>query len=142
MEIIQNQKSESEDEEDNDDISEPDPKKPKMSLDFYESDDEEEGDENEDVVKKEIQKYVKEPKADRDSEPLKFWKVKESSYPVLSRLAKKYLAIPATSVEAERRFSDLGNLLNKRRLNMTGANVNKQLFLKNKIKNLNLKFDV
>ena len=140
--INKDQKSESEDEEDNDDISEPDPKKPKMSLDFYESDDEEEGDENEDVVKKEIQKYVKEPKADRDSEPLKFWKVKESSYPVLSRLAKKYLAIPATSVEAERRFSDLGNLLTKRRLSMTGANVNKQLFLKNKIKNLNLKFDV
>ena len=41
--IDKDQKSASEDEEDENDISEPDPKKPKMSLDFYESDDEEEG---------------------------------------------------------------------------------------------------
>ena len=85
---------------------------------------------------------MKEPKPDRDSEPLKWWKVKESTYPVLSRIAKKYLAIPATSVEAERRFSNLGNLLTKRRLSMTGANVNKQLFLKKKVKDLILKFDL
>ena len=140
--ISKDQKSASDDEEGDDDISDPDPKKAKMSLDFYESDDEEEGEENEDIVAKEIQKYLKEPKPDRDSEPLKWWKVKESTYPVLSRIAKKYLAIPATSVEAERRFSDLGNLLTKRRLSMTGANVNKQLFLKKKVKDLILKFDL
>ena len=42
--------------------------------------------------------------------------------------------MPATSTQAERMFSAMGWLLNKRRLNMTGANVDMQLFLKDKLR--------
>ena len=45
----------------------------------------------------------------------------------------KYLCVPATIVESERTFSLLGLLLTKRRLCMAGDNVNKQLFLKDKL---------
>ena len=43
---------------------------------------------------------------------------------------RKYLCAPATSTQAERVFSALGWLMNKRRQNLTGAHVNSQLFLK------------
>ena len=42
----------------------------------------------------------------------------------------KYFCIPATSTQAERVFSALGLLLTKRRLSMTGQNVNIQMFLR------------
>ena len=43
---------------------------------------------------------------------------------------RKYLCVPATSTQAERMFSALGLLLTKRRLAMTGDNVNARLFLR------------
>ena len=46
---------------------------------------------------------------------------------------RKYLCVPATSTQAERVFSALGLLLTKRRLSMTGDNVNIQMFLKDNL---------
>ena len=40
----------------------------------------------------------------------------------------KYFFIPATSTEAERVFSALGNILTKKRLSMIGENVDKQFY--------------
>ena len=51
-----------------------------------------------------------------------------------SKLMFKYFSIPATSTEAERVFSALGNLLTKKRLSMTGDDVDKQLFLRDKFR--------
>ena len=42
-------------------------------------------------------------------------------FPKLSKLARKYLTIPATSAESERTFSDAGWILNKRRKNLESA---------------------
>ena len=106
-------------------------KKQKMS-DFYESEsDEEEEDYN--SVTREMERYLSESE-DREGDTLQFWRDREASYPLLSKLARKYLCIPATSVEAERRFSDLGILLTKRRLCMTGEHVDAQLFLRDKFR--------
>ena len=107
-------------------------KKRKVEVNYNESDSEE--DDNEDEVSKEIARYrSEEVDPDKIEDPLKdFWQKNESKYPILSRLAKKLLCIPATSVEAERRFSDMGLLLTKRRLCMTGAHVDMCLFLKDK----------
>ena len=62
-----------------------------------------------------------------------FWKGNEGKYPLLSKLAKKYLANPATSVTAERVFSKLGLLLSKRRLNLDPENVHQIIFMSDKI---------
>ena len=109
-------------------------KKPKL-FDYDESDDEES-----DVttrfnpVKKELEMYLAESEIDKSSCPLQWWKLKEPSFPNLAVLTKKYFSVPATSVEAERRYSELGFLLNKKRLSMTGEHVDMQLFLKDKLR--------
>ena len=71
---------------------------------------------------------------DEDLEdPLGYWKINRFKYPNLIKLVKKYLCIPATSTESERTFSNLNNLLTKKRLCMKGETVNAQLFLKDKL---------
>ena len=99
-------------------------KKRKLGLDFDESDDESVEEEEE-----EMKAYKLEPTLDKDSYPLEWWRVKKNKYPYMIQLVKKYLCIPATSTQAERVFSALGFILNKRRLCLSGANVKAQLFL-------------
>ena len=60
-------------------------------------------------------RYRNEPLgADKNS--LDWRKAKKEEYPTLARLARKYLCVPGTSTQAERVFSCMGLLLNKRRL--------------------------
>ena len=109
-------------------------KKQKMDLNFSESEDEDstEYDHIFDVVRDEMKAYRNEPMIDRDEDLLLWWAKNSLKFPLLSKLARKYLCITATSTEAERTFSSLGLLLTKQRLCMTGQNVNRQLFLKDK----------
>ena len=51
-----------------------------------------------------------------DKNFLDWWKAKKEEYPTLTRLTTKYLCVPGTSTQAERVFSCMGLLLNKRRL--------------------------
>jgi len=47
-----------------------------------------------------------------DQKPLLWWKQYSSQLPVLSKLAHKYLCIPATSVSSERALSVAGHVIN------------------------------
>ena len=58
-------------------------------------------------------------------------RVKKEEYPRLARMARK--CVPGTSIQAERVFSWMGWLLNKRRLNMSGETVSMQHFLTNNL---------
>jgi hypothetical protein len=51
---------------------------------------------------------------DMSKDPCLWWKVKAVQYPLLSRVARKYLGIPATSAAAERMFSYTGLRVGKR----------------------------
>ena len=102
-------------------------KKRKLGLDFDESDDD--SVEEEDPIKKEMKAYKLEPTSEKERDPLDWWRVRKNKYPYMIQLVKKYLCIPATSTQAERVFSALGFILNKRRLCLSGANVKAQLFL-------------
>ena len=75
-------------------------------------------------------RYRNEPLLSEDKNALDWWHSKEKDFPTLARLAKKYLCVPATSTQAERVFSWMGWLLNKRRLSLSGESVTMQLFLK------------
>ena len=68
-----------------------------------------------------------------EKDSLDWWRAKKEEYPTLVRLARKYLCVPSTSTQAERVFSWMGWLLNKRRLSMSGETVSMQLFLKDNL---------
>ena len=79
-------------------------------------------------------RYRNEPNLAEDKDALDWWRTRKEDYPTLVRLARKYLCVPATSTQAERVFSWMGHLLNKRRLNLSGESVTMQLFLKDNLK--------
>jgi hypothetical protein len=60
-----------------------------------------------------------------DDDPLEWWRKNQSSYRILSILARKYLSIPATSTPAERLFSTAGNVISRQRssLNLDTASM-------------------
>ena len=71
----------------------------------------------------EVAEYLKEDKINFTQSPFEWWMNKKGKYPILARLARIYLAVPATSTPSERLFSDAGNLLTSKR-----ARINSELF--------------
>lgn len=87
-----------------------------------------------DVVKDEIQLYKMAKVISVDSNPLKWWKDNEHQYPHLSKLAKRYLAVQATSVASERVFSTAGDIVTAQRAALSPENVDILIFLKKNMK--------
>ena len=55
---------------------------------------------------------------------------KKSKYPILAKLARIYLAVPATSTPSERLFSDARNLLTSKRSRVKAELFKHIMFLK------------
>jgi hypothetical protein len=70
------------------------------------------------------------PKNLLDSDPYAFWSGENAiKWPLLTRLASKYLSSPASSSEPERLFSTAGLIVNDLRKKLLVENVEKLLFL-------------
>ncbi|GFO47760.1 Zinc finger bed domain-containing protein 1 [Plakobranchus ocellatus] len=82
----------------------------------------------------EIRRLQEEDPIGREQDPLKWWKDHEGLFPQLHSLAKRYLAIPATSVPSERLFSTAGELVSRKRASLGDNNINMILFLNKKLK--------
>ena len=52
-------------------------------------------------ARREIENYLATPCLEMDSDPLKFWNSTEATYPLMARLARKLLCVPATSTTSE-----------------------------------------
>lgn len=76
-----------------------------------------------------VKQYVDIPYVDRKTNPLEFWETNKNLFPLLYKLAHKYLCIPATSVPSERLFSKAGLLCNDRRNRLAPKKVDQILFL-------------
>lgn len=59
-----------------------------------------------------------------------FWKVNKENFPVLSAMAKDYLTVQASSVEAERAFSSGVDLVTPERCSLGGETIEMVQFLK------------
>ena len=59
-----------------------------------------------------------------------WWATNKVQYPILYKMAMKYLSIPATSVPSERLFSDANNLVTPQRTRLDSSIINKIMFLK------------
>lgn len=85
-------------------------------------------------AKTEVNLYFTEPAIGATENLLCWWKKNEMKFPLLARLARKYLAIPATSAPAERLFSVAGLVLEEKRTNLKPNKVDKILFLFSNLK--------
>ena len=81
------------------------------------------------TAEKEFVKYRAEPKLKSDGCPFQWWRSRSLEYPLMARLARKYLAVSGTSTPSERVISRLGLVLTKRRLSMKGNLFSKIMFL-------------
>lgn len=80
-------------------------------------------------LSKEIDTYLSYPVIDGDDEPLEWWKVNAKELPLLSQLARIYLAIQATSSPSERLFSKAGQVATPARAQLKPEKVDKLVFL-------------
>jgi len=78
----------------------------------------------------EVTDYLAIKKINFEHDPLVWWRGQEEIFPILSKLARKYLAVYACSTSSERLFSDAGNLLTAKRTQMSPKLFKTIMFLK------------
>jgi hypothetical protein len=85
----------------------------------------------EDQLERQIEDYLNLlPKlAKADGDVLAYWKSHETSVPDLSRLARKILAIPASSATSERLFSAANRTISDQRTNLSGQRAEQLVFI-------------
>lgn len=71
----------------------------------------------------ELTVYLSLPVKPRNICPIEFWHENQNQFPKLSRIAMKYLIVPATSVPSERLFSKTGTIINEKRSRLKGNKV-------------------
>ncbi len=67
--------------------------------------------------------YLREAKCRLESDVLGWWRLKSETYPSVSRMARDYLAIPASSASVEREFSDAKLLVTDRRCSLDSETI-------------------
>ncbi|KAF4531539.1 hypothetical protein B566_EDAN018877 [Ephemera danica] len=70
----------------------------------------------------EIDMFMSEPEIGHNEDPLLWWKINCQKFPEVSRLAKIFLCVPASSVPSERACSTAGNILRAKRLSLLAEN--------------------
>lgn len=77
----------------------------------------------------ELTRYLQEESIDSNANPLSWWRDTQSRYPLLSKVARKYMCICATSTPSERVFSVAGNIVTPMRSSLKPHKVNMLVFL-------------
>lgn len=80
-----------------------------------------------------VKQYLEMPLLHRKENPLDFWKKHSQTFPILCKLALKFLCVPATSVPSERVFSKAGFLCNQRRNRLAPKKLDEIIFLNKNI---------
>ncbi|KAF7372567.1 hypothetical protein MVEN_00119300 [Mycena venus] len=75
----------------------------------------------------------KSPKGDRNA-PLTWWKEHEHDFPITSKMARDFLAIPGTSVSVERLFSSARHLCHESRVSFKASTISEAMLTKMWIK--------
>ena len=82
-----------------------------------------------DTYTKQIDEYFGASVSSEDDDPLQYWKLSQSQFPELSKLACKHLHVPASSAPVERLFSIAGKVFRPDRSNMTDQRFEMLMFI-------------
>eukprot|EP01022_Parablepharisma_sp_SALTPOND_P021195 TRINITY_DN4096_c0_g1_i1.p5 TRINITY_DN4096_c0_g1~~TRINITY_DN4096_c0_g1_i1.p5 ORF type:complete len:109 (+),score=13.38 TRINITY_DN4096_c0_g1_i1:694-1020(+) len=85
----------------------------------------------------EVKNYTEAESITVAESPLAWWNKNEEKIPIISAMAQDILAIPATSTPSERVFSKIGNIVDKRRQQLSARNVDLLIFLAHNQKLIN-----
>lgn len=92
-------------------------------------------------AEEEVTTYCRAETPSLSEDPLCWWKKNQVLYPMISKLAKRYLCIPGTSVSAERVFSTAGDIVTAQRSTLDSEHVDQLLFLHKNLKMYNPETD-
>jgi hypothetical protein len=85
------------------------------------------------AVRMQLMEYLRAPSIPRDSSPFQWLRQtssqQEPPFPLVTRLARMMLSIPATSVSSERLFSKAGDVVTKKRNRLSPKNAENIVFL-------------
>jgi hypothetical protein len=79
----------------------------------------------------EWRRWLNEPGVEPNTDILKYWHAKQYQYPIIAKMARDHLAIPATSAASERVFSNGADILTKNRNRLLPSTVRYLLCLRN-----------
>ena len=82
------------------------------------------------MAKREVADYRAAKSISMKSNPLDFWKLNSTRFPLLSQLSLRYLCVQASSVASERVFSTAGDTLSNERSKMSTDKVDMAIFIK------------
>ena len=71
----------------------------------------------------ELEQYLEQEQSPRDTDVYAFWRAKQYNYPIIARIAKDYLPIPATSAPSKCVFSQGSDIVTKKRNRLTGNSI-------------------
>ena len=80
-----------------------------------------------------VQNYLSQKTTPKNSDPLQYWKKHATEFPSLAALATKYLCAPCSSVDSERLFSSVSNVLDEKRNRLSADRVEMLVFIKKNI---------
>ncbi|KAJ3608020.1 hypothetical protein NHX12_025070 [Muraenolepis orangiensis] len=86
------------------------------------------GDDNAAAVQSQVALYLSEPAISMSAQPLAYWRANQG--PALTKVARAYLSAPCTSVESERLFSAVSNIVDEHRNRLLPQNAEMLLFVK------------
>lgn len=92
-------------------------------------------------IKKEFGVYFRAEEAKLEDDPLLWWKKNECHYSILSKMAKTYLGMFASSADVERLFSAGGNIVTELRASLKPEKVRQLLFANKNIDVYQLPWD-
>lgn len=82
-----------------------------------------------DVLRRELELYTEGAPIPRSDCPLSWWAANHPKYPSVAAVARRMLAIPATSVPSERLFSKAGDVVTKKRNRLAATKADRVVFL-------------
>lgn len=82
------------------------------------------------AVVTQVEAYLAEQTIPRSENPLHYWRAHATQRPALADTAMKFLCAPCTSVDSERLFSAVSNVLDEKRNRLTADKVQVLVFIK------------